>query len=330
MKGRPAMDIRARLRPLPPHASFRLQDWITWCASVCRTADGRCHLYASRWPRALGHNAWVTHSEVVYATADQPLGPYTLQGTILGRRDTPAWDRDVAHNPTIMPWQGRYYLYYTGNYGNGEFWDHRNHQRIGVAVADDPAGPWQRSDAPLLEPNPDGWDALITTNPSCTPTPDGRFLLMYKSAGRRAPLPMGGPVLHGVAFSDSPTGPFRKHPEPLFAAGEANFPAEDPFVWMQDGKLYAILKDQGHFYSPEERALVLFESDNGIDWRPNQPAVVCTRQVVHADGTAVTYHRLERPQLLLEGGVPSMLCAAVKPTRESDDSYSIFIPLQDH
>ena len=25
---------------------------------------------------------------------------------------------------------GKYHLYYTGNYGNGDWWTHRNHQRI--------------------------------------------------------------------------------------------------------------------------------------------------------------------------------------------------------
>ena len=36
-----------------------------------------------------------------------------------------------------------------------EWWVHRNHQRIGVATADHPGGPWTRRDTPLLDVGPD-------------------------------------------------------------------------------------------------------------------------------------------------------------------------------
>lgn len=321
------MDLRSRISPLPMHASLKMDDHVTWGASMTQTDDGTCHLFFSFWPRELGHSAWVTHSEVGYATASDPLGPYEHRGLALGRHSDDAWDGHVAHNPTIMQWAGKFYLYYTGNFGDGEYWDHRNHQRVGVAVADRPEGPWQRSDAPLLEVSPGCWDSLITTNPSCTPTPDGRFLLMYKAAGHERELPMGGPVLHGVAFSDSPTGPFVKHPEPLFKAGDATFPAEDPFVWTQDGRLFAILKDQGQYYTDETRALVLFESDDGIEWKLAEQPVVTGRKILWEDGSEVEYDRLERPQVYVEDGKPTVLFAAVKPKKDEDDSYNIHIPL---
>jgi hypothetical protein len=322
------MNLRQRILPLPCQSAFKMPGHLTWGGSMVRTPDGLCHLYVSRWPRTCGHNGWVTHSEIVHAVADDPLGPYRFHDVALGRRRGEHWDRDVAHNPTVLRQKGRFYLYYTGNHGNGEYWDHRNHQRIGVAVASRPEGPWERFDAPLLDVNPSGWDALITTNPSCTPMPDGRFLLMYKAAGRRAPLPMGGPVLHGVAFADSPLGPFRRHPAPLFAAGDANFPAEDPFVWSGAGRLYAILKDQGRFYSAEERALVLFESGDGRDWRAAADPVVVTRTIALEEGGKRTFHRLERPQLYCEEGVPRVLFCAVKPRREEHDSWNIHLPLR--
>jgi hypothetical protein len=315
------MNLHERIRPLPGHACFKMPDHVTWGGSVTRTADGTYHMYVSRWPREFGHRAWVTHSEVVHAVADNALGPYTFHDVALGKRQGDWWDRDVAHNPTILHIDGRFYLYYTGNFGDGEYWTHRNNQRVGVAVANDPCGPWKRLDAPLFDVNPEGWDSLITTNPSCTPTPDGRFMLMYKAAGQKAPLPMGGPVLHGVAFSDSPLGPFVRHPEPLFAA-------EDPFAWCQDGRLYAILKDQGSYYADEERALVLFESRDGVDWSLSDTPVVTTRTVVWQDGSEVTYNRLERPQLYVENGVPRVLFCAVKPQAGEDDSFNIHIPLE--
>ncbi len=322
------LNLRAMIRPAPAHAALRMADYVTWGGSMTRTADGICHFYFSRWPRSLGHKAWVTHSEVAYATAPDPLGPYEFQGICLGRREQGLWDADVAHNPTVLQHDGSFYLYYTGNFGNGEYWDHRNHQRVGLAVASSPSGPWQRYDRPLLDVTPGAWDCLITTNPSCTRTPDGRFLLMYKAAGTERELPMGGPVLHGIAFADSPAGTFRKHPDPLFAVEEASFPAEDPFVWSRDGRLYAILKDQGQYYTDESRALVLFESSDGVNWSLAEHPVVTTRTVRWQGAPKVTYDRLERPQLYLENGRPAVLFCAVKPRRDADDSYNIHLPLE--
>lgn len=316
-----------KLLPVPMHAHFKLADWLTWGGSAVKGDDGLYHMFVSRWPRATGHNGWVTHSEIAHAVAFAPEGPYEFRDVALGRHERGAWDADVAHNPTISRWGGRYYLYYMGNFGDGSYWDHRNHQRIGVAVADSPDGPWQRQDTPLLDVTPGAWDSLMTSNPSCTLMPDGRYLLMYKAVGHKRELPMGGPVLHGVAFADSPTGPFVKHPDPIFASADAWFPGEDPFVWAQDGRFYAILKDQGRNYSPEERALVLFESANGRDWQTAAEPVVASRRIVWADGSVAEYSRVERPQLLFENGRPRTLFVAVKPTKEADDSFNIHIPL---
>jgi hypothetical protein len=150
---------------------------------------------------------------------------------------------------------------------------------------------------------------------------------MYKAAGHERELPMGGPVLHGVAFADAPTGPFVKHSDPIFVSADAWFPGEDPFTWTQDGRLYAILKDQGRNYSTEERALVLFESEDGKTWTPAADPVVTPRRVLWADGSEVEYHRLERPQLYLENGKPRTLFVAVKPDKTAHDSFNIHIPL---
>ena len=36
-----------------------------------------------------------------------------------------------------------------------KWWVNRNNQRIGVAVADDPNGPWKRFDKPLIDAKPE-------------------------------------------------------------------------------------------------------------------------------------------------------------------------------
>lgn len=80
--------------------------------------------------------------------SDSPYGGFKYCGIALEGRS--GWDRDSIHNPAVIKHNGKYYMYYMGNCGNGEFWDHRNHQRIGVAVANDPLGSFEKSGKPIM------------------------------------------------------------------------------------------------------------------------------------------------------------------------------------
>ena len=86
-------------------------------------------------------------------------GPYEPLDVALPARGGDAWDADMTHNPTVHRFGEKYYLYYVGNSEIAQSsmsfhdlnWIHRNNQRIGVAVASDPAGPWERFDDPVIE-----------------------------------------------------------------------------------------------------------------------------------------------------------------------------------
>ena len=69
-------DFAALLQPVPFAAKFADPDYYIWCGTLVRGDDGKSHLFYSRWPRKLGHYAWVTHSEVAHAVADSPLGTF--------------------------------------------------------------------------------------------------------------------------------------------------------------------------------------------------------------------------------------------------------------
>lgn len=304
---------------------LKMQDWLTWGGSTVCHCDGKYYMLFSRWPRKTEHNGWVTHSEIACAVSDSPLGPFQFVNTALTRRRN-KWDADVTHNPTVIKHAGKYYLYYTGNYGDGSFWNHRNHQRIGVAVADHPAGPWVRFDKPLLDVTENSWDSMVTTNPSCTQMPDGRFLMVYKAVGSEHKSPFYGPVLHGAAFADSPLGPFVKYSRPIFQVEGAEFPGEDPFIWRQNGKIYAFLKDNDCYYSPYSKSIVLFESQDGIHWGQRENAFL-SREFKYSDERAVEFDRVERPQLLLENEMPIALYLGVKPEAGNSESFNIQIKI---
>ena len=145
-----AADGGLRLSPVARETGiFRLPGWVVWCGSMIPGWDGKYYLLFSLWEEKYGFEGWMQHSKIGCAVAEDPMGPYRFQGIVLeGSGISGAWDRDVVHNPWIIGHDGRFYLFYTGNYGNGDYRDHGRHQRIGLAVAPHPAGPWKRG--PLL------------------------------------------------------------------------------------------------------------------------------------------------------------------------------------
>ncbi|OGF04720.1 MAG: sucrase [Candidatus Edwardsbacteria bacterium RifOxyC12_full_54_24] len=325
------MNLRGLLAPVPSEGKFRDDDYFIWCASMVRDPEGMCHLFYSRWPRKFGFQAWVTHSEIAHAVSDHPTGPYKHVDVALPLRDAKYWDGLCTNNPTVHEFDGKYTLYYTGNTGDGKNtkglnWTHRNNQRIGVAVADHPNGLWQRFDQPLIDVSEDvgAPDALMTNNPAICRRTDGTYVLVYKCAGKHKPLPFGGPVVHMVATSRSPTGPFRKHPEPIFTAKDDMFPAEDPYIWMQDGQLWAIVKDMQGSFTGVPNALALFQSKDGIDWALASTPLVSRPEVAWEGKGLAKLKHLERPQLWLEDGKPAVLfCAAM----DGEDTFNVHIPM---
>jgi hypothetical protein len=308
--------------------------------------DGKYYLFYSRWPQKEGFKGWVTHSEIAIAVSDKMTGPFKPVKVALPKRENGHWDSDVTHNPNIQKFEGKYYLYYLGNYVNQECWNHRNHQRIGVAIASNPLGPWQRLDKPVLDVSVGSWDQLMTSNPSVCKGKD-KYLMVYKGVGD-GEMPFGGKVLHGVALSDSPTGPFIKSLNPIFQKEGVKFPAEDPFVWYQNRKYWAIVKDMHSVFiqdpqevtgnkmninpdslskSFEKRAsLVLFESENGTDWKLAKKPLVSKTILKWEDGTVQQVQLLDRPQLYIENGNPKILFCAVKVSET--ETFNVAIPLK--
>jgi predicted GH43/DUF377 family glycosyl hydrolase len=326
-------DFTKMIQPAPASAKFEDPGYIVWCGTMVKGDDGKYHMLYSRWPAKLGHYAWVSHSEVAHAVADHPLGPYQPTGVALPERGESFWDGLCTHNPTIVKFGKKYYLYYMGNTGDRKpgsplNWTHRNNQRIGVAVADSPAGPWVRSDKPLIEPTPDFHDALCLANPSVVERPDGGYLMVYKAVGRQNKLPFGGPVVHVVATSDSPTGPFKKHPDPVFTHPGSSFAAEDPFIWQSEGTYWAIVKDFKGGFTHAGPSLALFRSADGFDWKPAAHPLVSKLEVRWRDGKTSALMKLERPQIYFENNQPAVLLCAAAPTNQLNESFNVQIPLK--
>ena len=304
-------------------AVIDLPDWNTWGGSMVRTPDGECHLVFSRWPYELGFDAWATSSQFGYATAPSPAGPFEVHGTLLGPDDAGGWDSGGFHNPSMIAAEGRYYLYYTGQHGNGEWWNHRNNQRVGVAMADHPSGPWRRSPEPLIAPRP---GHIMTATPHVFRRLDGRYQIVYKTV-TEGPMPFGGSVHHVIAVGDSPTGPFEDVPEPFIRSPRTHFPIDDHVEWAQDGTYFALVKDRTGDFTGEQAAMILFTSEDGIRWEIDADPIVVKPYIERADGTVQRCDRLEMPKLHFEDGRATRLVLSVLP-RGADRSFTIVVPVR--
>lgn len=329
------LNIQSLIQQIPESAKFINDSFYIWGGSLVKSRlDNKYHLFYSRWPKKFGMLAWVTHSEVAHAVSDFPFGPFTHKKIALPRRGANYWDGMVTHNPTIHFFNGKYYLYYMGNTGDGKYnpqglnWRHRNNQRIGVAVADNPEGPWNRFDTPLIDVSPDSLahDALMVSNPTITKTPDNKYLIVYKAVAKKNSMPFGGPVVHLTAISDNPEGPFTKQMKPIFTALNNDFPAEDPYVWNEGSIFYAIVKDMNGAFTNAGRSLALFCSKDGLNWKKAKNPLVSTLEINWESGLNQKVTALERPQLFFEEGKLVALLCAVNETLEH--SYNIQIPLK--
>lgn len=312
-----------------------------WGGSVVKGEDGLYHMLYSRWPKDIGWE-WVNYSVIAHATSESPFGPYKHVDVALPDRGLEFWDGSATHNPTVHKFDGKYYLYHMGNWGDEKIvsvpgkakinWMHRNNQRIGVAVADDPNGPWKRFETPVLDithNDSTAHDALMTSNPSVCQMADGRILMVYKAVGKKFPLPQGGPVVHMVAIADKPTGPFKKYPDPVFTFEGERFPAEDPYIWYQDGKYRAIVKRIEHIDHKRIFSLVHYDSMDGINWEKAKYFHISDRTITWEDGTSQKLDHLERPQVLIENGEPIALICAADTYDENNvrQSFNVQIPL---
>jgi hypothetical protein len=337
------LDLGSRVQPLPTANRFSESGFHVWCGAPVKGPDGKYHLFYSRWPAKVGFApGWAIHSEIAYAVADQPAGLYRPVNVALPPRGiNPAtgqkfWDSDVTHNPNAFFHAGKYYLYYMGNFGDGKSYpQHRNHQRIGVAIATNPAGPWQRLDQPIIDISDDkkSFDSLCVTNPAACVRPDGGVLLIYKAVQFVEGKAMGGQVRYGVATATKPEGPYLKQPGHIFEAekpGNHWMVAEDPFIWFSKkygNRYYAVTRDVVGTFTGAAGGICLFQSNDGLNWQPAAKPKVLESSFEIADGTR-SRTKMERPALLIENEEPLFLFGATDGyQKDGKTSSNVQVPL---
>ncbi|MCK5343027.1 MAG: glycoside hydrolase family 97 C-terminal domain-containing protein, partial [Candidatus Heimdallarchaeota archaeon] len=283
------------------------RDYFTWGGSVVKGEDDKYHMFYVRVPAGatgridtivdkpfLGFRGWLKYSEIAYAVSDNPDGPFKYIKTIIqGSGDSARWDCYSAHNPHVKRFNGKIYLYYIAtnpkhneeNDGN-TWYKYVGGQTIGFAkansVMDLVNGKYEKCDKAIVAPDKEK-TFHRAVNPSVTQTPEGNYLMMWKSNSKKDGT---GHMTHWISQSDSPEGPF-KLVGSVFT--EADYAAEDPYFWFDNkrNKFFAIVKDFSHSgkLTPQFGALALITSDDGItNWKPAENPLVSLRQYIDTKG----------------------------------------------
>lgn len=355
------------------YSAFSVEDHFIWGASVTKADNGKYYMIFSA-PEAYQYpfgNAWVMGSKLGLAVSDRPDGGFKKLGFFYNQdgfvHDASAWDAQTVSNPHVRKFGDTYYLYYAGSVDPGNLnvksktdtLDIRSRiqqsQQIGVITFKSfeglLQGDFDHYDKPLLaprtrvkptdvvNPSPEGTipqpDNLITVNPSVVYRPSDKKYLLYFKGNIYDPHWRG---IHGVALSDSPTGPFIPLNQPVFEIptqdGE-KLSAEDPYVWYnhRDRLFYAIFKDFTGQFTKSDPCLALMYSEDGIHWQLPEHSLFMKKELVLSSGDTIKVDRLERPQLLLdEKDDPFVLyaaCSVAELNKKTDgSSFNVQIRLK--
>lgn len=329
---------------------FMLEDAVVWGATVTKHTDGRYYMLFATWDKHNGFTTdWQHYSEIRYAVSTTLEGPYIYKGRALDASYSNTththpikWMYDgveatlnVFHNPTVMHSEkdGKYYLYFMGTSADDMSLSY-SRKRVGVAYANSPAGPWTILDTPLLDVRCDNWDTHHISNPSVTEikNPDGTYTYyaVYKGSGAYEGQSL---IATGFGRASSPLGPFERADFPIMRDREVGFSVEDCYVWVHNGRFYALAKDmtQGNWSGVKGAyAYALFESLDGETWGLSKHNLAFKNEILWASGTQkVAFY--ERSQLYLEKGIPYMLFNATtvngKSPYEENQPYNVRTPL---
>ena len=322
------LNIHNMMEPLSNDGVFRDALYYNWGGSIIKDEDGKYHLFYSRWKREYTFNGWLTFSEIAHAVSNVPTGPWTYQETVLKGSGKGNWDEITAHNPKIKFFEGKYYLYYIATNLGGKEYTHqdlialsnaslknkdrgtlRKNQRTGVAVSKSINGPWERMEAPLIEPS--GPIATITVNPAIEQGRDGNYYLIVKGDKPNEKRFIRN---QAIAISTSPTGPFKIQSNPVIG----DLDTEDVSMWYNDEQAVFYAVFHAHTY------IGLMISSDGLNWRKAKNYQVTNKNILLEDDSFLIPGRMERPFIYTENNDPKTLCLAIK---KGDDSYTVFIPL---
>lgn len=191
-------------------------------------------------------------AEIWHATSEDGF-TWKEHGPAVKRLPKPQYGWRSISTPDILPWKGKFYMYYQGF--NEIPFKRGDRAAVTVAVADSVWGPFEPAGEVIVDfGGPDDWDANAIHDPYPIVFNDKIYLYYKGSPGK---LGAEGTLIRaqGVAIAEHPLGPFEKSSKnPVINSGHETC----AFPW-KDG-LAAIVNLDG-----PEKNTVQFSKD-GINW----------------------------------------------------------------
>ncbi|MBD2869016.1 glycoside hydrolase family 43 protein [Paenibacillus arenilitoris] len=193
---------------------------------ILKASDGKYYCYPTSGSRGEGFHAW----------SSDDLVNWTPEGFVYERAANKlAWGYRQFWAPEVIERNGKFYMYYTAR------WEEKDSLRIGVAIADRPAGPFiDVYDKPMFDFGYAAIDAHILTDD------DGRSYLYYsRDCSEHIVDGRHESHIYGFELTDDLLQPkqegiplLKPDQEWEFKSGEEWRWNEGPFVLKRDGLYY--------------------------------------------------------------------------------------------
>lgn len=263
-----------------------IKQWNYWDGEIIKGADGKYHLFCSRWDQSRGHGDW-WNSKAVHAVSDNLFGPYVDKGLCW-----PDSEGGRGHNVTALQLaDGRYAIVISET-------------RPGtVYVAASLDGPWKELGKITVAGNPQ-WHA---SNEIILLRPDGNYemfgrpgIVMISTNGVLGPYMAQGPSIY--PYVDGMPQHELAH-------------LEDPVLWFSGGLYHVVVNNWS-----DRRAYHLTSKDGIHGWAYRGVAYDPTRDFVrYTDGTVDHWTKLERPSVYVQNGhVAAVTFAVIDVQKEQE------------
>ena len=208
----PAELKTTKVRMSPAHGLIGNGAWRNDPSNILKIGD-KYHVWYARFPaRGSGFPSKEEWNEIcfrpnytqIWMATSEDGHHWAEYGQVLPLSKPHAWHERCPHAPYVVPWNGKYYLFFSA-YKGPRSYQRPGEKHIGLAVADQPEGPYKHvQDTPILSPSPDpkALDHYLIDDP-CVIRREGKFWLYYK--GRDLKLRRCWVF---VAASEKITGPF--------------------------------------------------------------------------------------------------------------------------
>ncbi len=274
-----AQRINFEYEAAPLNSGFKMDGYWIWGGSLIKV-DSVYHLFASRWPkRSEFPDGYRNHSEIVRATADNPMGPFKFKEVIIGERDSSYWDSNMAHNPTIHKVDDHFVLFYIGS----DFTTKLNGsdyllRRVGYASSKSIDGPWERMDEPLFEQE--------SNNPAFL-MDDNKVLLLFRDEKLQTYMAEAPSYKGPYTVANNNVWPYHK--------------IEDFYLFKSNEGYHIVCEDNvGGISSHVRWGVHLFSEDGINNWSKYKNPIVYDHDIKYYNDSVFHCTRRERPQLYVE------------------------------